>query len=175
MLRQWVQVEIEKKTSAETSTQCYCVQLVCCSSAVGPQEVLGSNISVDSISISLSIISLSTVVACQPLTLNCQSTQVGDLLSKDPCDLNLSLEFWSPVETSSGGGPGRIQRRAPQRQLSLFNFIRLCSDLLPALLFSPFMHMLTGLCNSVKTAHHGFNFLKANSPSLGMLTRTPCM
>lgn len=112
---------------------------------------------------------------CQPLTLNCQSTQVGDLLSKDPCDLNLSLEFWSPVETSGGGGPGRIQRRAPQRQLSLFNFIRLCSDLLPALLFSPFMHMLTGLCNSVKTAHHGFNFLKANSPSLGMPTRTPCM
>ena len=98
-----------------------------------------------------------------------QSTQVGDLLSKDPCDLDLSLEFWSPVETSSGRGPGGINRRAPQRQLSLFNFIRLCSDLLPALLFSPFMHMLTGLCNSVKTAHHGFNFLKANSPSLGML------
>ena len=95
--------------------------------------------------------------------------QVGDLYSTDHCDLNLSLEFWSPVEAPGGGGGGLrgIHHRAPQRQLSLFNFIRLCCDLLPAPLFSPLMHMLTGLCNSEKTAHHGFNFLKANSPSLG--------
>lgn len=58
--------------------------------------------------------------------------------------------------------------RTPQRQLSLYKFITSCSDLLPAQLFSPFMHMFIGLSSSPATAHCCFNFLKANSPSLGM-------
>lgn len=57
--------------------------------------------------------------------------------------------------------------RTPQRQLSLYKFVTSCSDLLPAQLFSPFMHMLIGLSSSSTTAHCCFNFLKANSPSLG--------
>lgn len=60
-----------------------------------------------------------------------------------------------------------FRHRTPQRQLSLYKFITSCSDLLPALLFSPFMHMLIGLSSSPNTAHCCFNFLKANSPSLG--------
>ena len=52
-------------------------------------------------------------------------------------------------------------------QLSLLKFIHHCSDLLPAPLFCPFMHMLAGLSNSFPSSHHCFNLLKANSPSLG--------
>ena len=52
-------------------------------------------------------------------------------------------------------------------QLSLLKFIRHCSDLLPAPLFGPLMHMLTGLSSSLPSSHHCFNLLKANSPSLG--------
>ena len=117
-------------------------------------------------------------------------SQIGDLYSTDVNNLQLSLEFWSPVEAVQQ--PGLHYRhvsvllscffslkhrlrlcyfqtfRAPQRQLSLFKFISTCSDLLPAPLFTPFMHMLTGLSDSPPAAHYSFNFLKANSPSLGI-------
>ncbi len=57
--------------------------------------------------------------------------------------------------------------RVPQRQISLYKFISTCSDLLPAPLFPALMHMLVGLASSTHSAHHTFNYLKANSPSLG--------
>ncbi len=60
--------------------------------------------------------------------------------------------------------------RVPQRQISLYKFISTCSDLLPAPLFPALMHMLVGLASSTHSAHHTFNYLKANSPSLGTIT-----
>ncbi len=62
----------------------------------------------------------------------------------------------------------RTPHRVPQRQISLYKFISTCSDLLPAPLFPALMHMLVGLASSTHSAHHTFNYLKANSPSLGM-------
>ncbi|KAL5475599.1 hypothetical protein EMCRGX_G025430 [Ephydatia muelleri] len=87
---------------------------------------------------------------------------VGDMYSSDPHQLNLLSEFWNHPDSQY-----RRLQRAPQRQVSLFKFITICSSLLPAPLFASFMHMLCGLSNSPETAHHCFNFLKANSPSLG--------
>lgn len=87
---------------------------------------------------------------------------VGDLYSNDPHQLGLSSEFWNHPD-----GQYRKLQRAPQRQVSLCKFITVCSSLLPAPLFASFMHMLCGLSNSPEAAHHCFNFLKANSPSLG--------
>ncbi|XP_064397234.1 nuclear pore complex protein Nup205-like isoform X2 [Halichondria panicea] len=91
---------------------------------------------------------------------------IGDLYSHDPHDLQLSLEFWSPTTDHTHQTPG-LHHRVPQRQISLYKFISTCSDLLPAPLFPALMHMLVGLASSTHSAHHTFNYLKANSPSLG--------
>ncbi len=75
----------------------------------------------------------------------------------------LFLPFTSLPPTHSTHTPHRV----PQRQISLYKFISTCSDLLPAPLFPALMHMLVGLASSTHSAHHTFNYLKANSPSLG--------
>lgn len=51
-------------------------------------------------------------------------------------------------------------------QVSLYKFVRLAGDLLPAPLFVPYIEMLCGLSNSPQAAHHCFNLLKstANGP-----------
>ena len=51
-------------------------------------------------------------------------------------------------------------------QVSLYKFVRLAGDLLPAPLFVPYIEMLCGLSNSPQAAHHCFNLLRstANGP-----------
>lgn len=47
-------------------------------------------------------------------------------------------------------------------QTSLFKFVSGCADLLPPLLFVPYMKMLCSLASHPQAAHHAFNLLKQN-------------
>lgn len=47
-------------------------------------------------------------------------------------------------------------------QTSLFKFVSGCADLLPPLLFVPYMKMLCGLASHPQAARHAFNLLKQN-------------
>ncbi|XP_064627986.1 nuclear pore complex protein Nup205-like [Lineus longissimus] len=97
---------------------------------------------------------------------------LGDFYYKDPLHLELSLEYWCPIDPalSPGGGgsfASRIHHRPPQRQISLYKFIRLAGDLLPPVLYIPYVRMLRGLANGAEAAHHCYNLLKANGTSYG--------
>ena len=47
-------------------------------------------------------------------------------------------------------------------QTSLFKFVSGCADLLPPLLFAPYMKMLCSLASHPQAARHAFNLLKQN-------------
>ncbi|CAH1799487.1 unnamed protein product [Owenia fusiformis] len=96
---------------------------------------------------------------------------IGEFYRNDPLNLELGLEFWCPPDPSVGGGPGAFQTmhhlRPPQRQISLFKFVRLAGDLLPPSLYIPYIEMLTGLANGPQCAHHCFNLLKTSGMNAG--------
>lgn len=56
------------------------------------------------------------------------------------------------------------------RSVSLFKFIRLAGDLLPATLFVPYLKMLAGLSNCQASAQRTFDFLKQGSGVSGSAT-----
>ncbi|XP_013384593.1 nuclear pore complex protein Nup205 [Lingula anatina] len=90
---------------------------------------------------------------------------IADLYVKDPLNLELALEYWCPPEPVQTGASfsSVYHYRPPQRQISLFKFVRLAGDLLPASLYIPYINMLTGLANGPQCAHHCFNLLKSNA------------
>ncbi|XP_070580305.1 nuclear pore complex protein Nup205-like [Ptychodera flava] len=96
---------------------------------------------------------------------------IGDLYKKDPLKLQLALEYWCPMEPSvsptSGGFAGTYHHRPPQRQVTLFKFVRLAGDLLPPSLYIPYIEMLTGLANGPQCAFYCFNLLKSNGKGAG--------
>lgn len=47
-------------------------------------------------------------------------------------------------------------------QTALFKFIRVAGDLLPAPLFLPYIHMLTGLATGPQSAHYCYSLLRIN-------------
>ncbi|XP_059166343.1 nuclear pore complex protein Nup205-like isoform X2 [Physella acuta] len=85
---------------------------------------------------------------------------VGDLYEKDPLNLQLALEYWSLPEPGTGD-LSSVYRLDP-KQIALFKFVRVAGDLLPAPLFLPYIHMLTGLATGPQCAHHCFNLLRVN-------------
>ncbi|XP_077999885.1 nuclear pore complex protein Nup205-like [Glandiceps talaboti] len=96
---------------------------------------------------------------------------IGDLYSTDSLKLQLPLEYWCPSEASispiAGGFGGQYHHRPPQRQVSLFKFVRLAGDLLLPSLYVPYIKMLTGLANGSQCAYHCFNLLKSNGSGAG--------
>lgn len=55
--------------------------------------------------------------------------------------------------------------RLSVRQGTLFKFVRLASEILPAGLFVPYLKMIASLASSPQAARHAFNFLKPNGSS----------
>ncbi|XP_076311365.1 nuclear pore complex protein Nup205 isoform X1 [Tachypleus tridentatus] len=88
---------------------------------------------------------------------------IAELYSKDPLGLELISEYWCPDNTAD-----TFTYRPIQRQVSLYKFVRLAGDLLPASLFVPYMKMLTSLSGSPSCAHHCFNLLKMNGRNAGI-------
>lgn len=77
---------------------------------------------------------------------------IGKLYENDKLHLNLSHEFWNSTEITHTSGS--------TRSVSLFKFIRLAGELLPPILFVPYLRMLSGLANNQDSARNVFNLFK---------------
>uniref|UniRef100_A0A1B0FYB5 Uncharacterized protein n=1 Tax=Phlebotomus papatasi TaxID=29031 RepID=A0A1B0FYB5_PHLPP len=86
---------------------------------------------------------------------------VGKLYANDQLGLCLCLEYWGPMETATN------YQRSSSRSVSLFKFIRLAGELLPPLLFVPYLKMLAGLSSCEQSARNTFNLLKQGSTISG--------
>lgn len=83
---------------------------------------------------------------------------IGKFYEKDKkLNLMLCMEYWGPMEVPTN------YSKNTSRSVSLFKFIRLAGDLLPATLFVPYLKMLYGLSSSEKAARNTFNLLKQGS------------
>lgn len=90
---------------------------------------------------------------------------VGKFYEKDPLALNLSLEYWGPSDTLNSS-----YHRYASRSVCLFKFIRLAGELLPPILFVPYLKMLAGLSSNPESARNAFNLLKQGSGTSGNTT-----
>lgn len=91
---------------------------------------------------------------------------IGDLYRTDPLGLQLSVEYWCPQD-NYGAHETTYNVRPPQRQVSLYKFIRLAGDLLPPSLYVPYIDMLIGLSSNPQSAHYCFDLLKINGMGSG--------
>ncbi|XP_044732734.1 nuclear pore complex protein Nup205 [Chrysoperla carnea] len=82
---------------------------------------------------------------------------IAKLYSKDTLNLKLILDYWNSIDTSA---PSRSTSRA----ISLFKFVRQAGELLPPILFVPYLKMLSSLASCSQAARHTFNLLKQNGP-----------
>ncbi|XP_065083337.1 nuclear pore complex protein Nup205 [Ochlerotatus camptorhynchus] len=88
---------------------------------------------------------------------------VGKLYQNDHMRLNLSLEYWGPMEVAAN------YQRASSRSVCLFKFIRLAGELLPPILFIPYLKMLAGLSSCPQSARNAFNLLKQGGGASGSM------
>lgn len=82
---------------------------------------------------------------------------LAHLYKKDPLKLNLVLEYWSPMDNTA------IQNqsyRTPSRAISLFKFVRLAGEILPATLFVPYLNFLASISTCPQASRYCFNLLK---------------
>ncbi|XP_039266585.2 nuclear pore complex protein Nup205-like [Styela clava] len=101
------------------------------------------------------------------------------LYGEDENDLQLSMDYWCPASESFqagntsqiGGsflGTSRLNQRLPQRQVSLFKFLRQSGDLLPPLLYIPYLKMLSALSTGSHSARMAFEMLRMNGANMGV-------
>lgn len=91
---------------------------------------------------------------------------IAKLYENNPLDLNLAMHYWSPLEIKSN--QTTFHQMPSKSAHSLFKFIRLSGDLLPATLFVPYLKMLGSLAGTQQSARYCFNMLK--STGAGTLT-----
>lgn len=84
---------------------------------------------------------------------------IGKFYENDKLNLELSLEYWGPMENS--------YHRSSSRSVCLFKFMRLAGDLLPQTLFIPYLKMLAGLSGNPQAARNAFNLLKQGNGTAG--------
>ncbi|XP_070506318.1 nuclear pore complex protein Nup205 [Chironomus tepperi] len=86
---------------------------------------------------------------------------IGKFYENDKLNLQLSLEYWGPMEHSG------TYHRTSSRSVCLFKFMRLAGDLLPQTLFIPYLKMLAGLSGNPQAARNAFNLLKQGNGTSG--------
>lgn len=89
---------------------------------------------------------------------------IGKFYEKDELKLDLSLEYWGPMELTG------TYHRTSSRSVCLFKFMRLAGELLPQILFIPYLKMLSGLSGNPQSARNAFNLLKQGNGSAGSAT-----
>lgn len=86
-------------------------------------------------------------------------TSISKLYSIDDLGLGLVLDYWCPT---SGENNTSENNRLPQRQVSLYKFVRLAGDLLMPSLYVHYIKMLVSLARHQEASLHCFNLLKLN-------------
>lgn len=89
---------------------------------------------------------------------------ISKLYEKDPLNLDLAVNFWSPMDLKSG--QTLMQSVTPKSSHSLFKFIKLAGEFLPITLFVPYLKMLGSLASTQQSARHCFNLLKSSGPGM---------
>ena len=89
---------------------------------------------------------------------------IGKFYENDKLELHLSLEYWGPMELTGQ------HHRTSSRTVCLFKFMRLAGELLPQILFIPYLKMLAGLSGNQQSARNAFNLLKQGNGSSGTAT-----
>ncbi|CRK98110.1 CLUMA_CG011478, isoform A [Clunio marinus] len=89
---------------------------------------------------------------------------IGKFYRNDELNLHLNLEYWGPMEFVGKS------HRSSSRSVCLFKFIRLAGELLPQILFIPYLKMLSGLSGNPQAARNAFNLLKQGNGSSGTAT-----
>ncbi|KAK9679304.1 Nuclear pore complex scaffold, nucleoporins 186/192/205 [Popillia japonica] len=84
---------------------------------------------------------------------------ISKFYEKDPLNLHLMLDYWCSFDNSS-----KENIRVPTKSVSLFKFVKLAGDMIPATLFVPYLNMLASLSNCQQAARYCFNMLKQASP-----------
>ncbi|XP_066588183.1 nuclear pore complex protein Nup205-like isoform X2 [Prorops nasuta] len=87
---------------------------------------------------------------------------VAELYKKDPLKLNLVMDYWCQHSDPNHTQNTVHINRLPSRQVALFKFVRLASEVLPAGLFVPYLKMVASLASSPQAAKQAFDFLKPN-------------
>ncbi len=82
---------------------------------------------------------------------------IAALYRSDDLKLGLVLDYWCPSDVNSS-----VMERCPQRQVSLYKFVRLAGDLLMPSLYVPYLDLLVSLSDHPQAALHCFNLLKLN-------------
>ncbi|XP_075154690.1 nuclear pore complex protein Nup205 [Haematobia irritans] len=85
---------------------------------------------------------------------------IGKFYADDRAGLSLCSEYWGPLEASSNYA-------TTTRSVSLFKFIRLAGELLPATLFVPYLKMIAGLSSCERSSRSTFNLLKQSTGLTG--------
>lgn len=85
---------------------------------------------------------------------------IGKFYAYDKAGLSLCSEYWGPLEPSSN-------YITTTRSVSLFKFIRLAGELLPATLFVPYLKMIAGLSSCERSSRSTFNLLKQSTGLTG--------
>lgn len=89
---------------------------------------------------------------------------IGKFYENDELKLNLSVEYWGPMELTG------VYHRTSSRSVCLFKFMRLAGELLPQILFIPYLKMLAGLSGNPQSARSAFNLLKQGNGTTGSAT-----
>ncbi|KAI4469467.1 nuclear pore complex protein [Holotrichia oblita] len=84
---------------------------------------------------------------------------ISKFYERDPLNLHLMLDYWCSFDNSS-----KENIRVPTKSVSLFKFVKLAGDMIPATLFVPYLNMLASLSNCQQAARYCFNMLKQASP-----------
>ncbi|XP_055844433.1 nuclear pore complex protein Nup205 [Episyrphus balteatus] len=89
---------------------------------------------------------------------------IGKFYDGNKSGLSLSVEYWGPMDIPAN------YAKTTSRSVSLFKFIRLAGELLPPILFVPYLKMLAGLSSCGQSARNTFNLLKQGSGLSGSAT-----
>ncbi|KAF5301267.1 hypothetical protein FQR65_LT00967 [Abscondita terminalis] len=80
---------------------------------------------------------------------------ITQFYSKDPLNLQYTLEFWFVEDAQSF--------RTPPRSMVLSKFVKMIGESVPSPLFVPYLNMLSSLSSCQPAAKHCFNLLKQTS------------
>ena len=84
------------------------------------------------------------------------------LYEKDPLGLNLNLDYWPPSREQLKTIKVSSFLTTQKFQVSLYRFICQTGDMLPHMLFVPYLNMLSSLATSETSAENVFNHFNSN-------------